>query len=186
MSVVSCRQPIQSFDCVGGVIKTSSDNVTQLLLATSPEQVFAVTVSKRVMPPALRFLLGHRLLAISAGMFVAETNGMQYLQRIETGRCAPCVLAVFVGLLVPTPAAAHGGNADPNAIHACVQNVTKIARIVGVTGRCLTAPASLAETAVHWAIVGPIGPAGTPGTPGTNGTNGLMDHRAQRVVLGTE
>ncbi len=124
------------------------------------------------MSPALRFQLGPRLLAIPTGMFVADTNRMQYLQRIETLRCALCVLAVLVGLLVPTPSAAHGGNTDPNAIHACVQKVTKIARIVGVTGRCLTAPTHLAETAVHWAIVGPIGPAGTPGTPGTNGTNG--------------
>lgn len=130
-----------------------------------------MTVSKRLMSRALRFQLGPRLLAIPTGTVVAKTSRMQYLQRIETLRFALCVLAVLVGLLVPTPAAAHG-DTDPNAIHACVQKATKIVRVVGVTGRCLTAPTNLAETAVHWAIVGPIGPAGTPGTPATNGTNG--------------
>jgi hypothetical protein len=66
------------------------------------------------------------------------------------------VAAVFALLAVPAIAAAHGGNDDPNAIHACINNASKSVRIVGVTGSCSTA-----ETPAHWGI------------HGTNGTNGI-------------
>ena len=49
-----------------------------------------------------------------------------------------------------TAAFAHGGNNNPNDIHACVGNVSKIVRIVGLSGQCLTSPTLAAETAIHW------------------------------------
>jgi uncharacterized protein DUF1566 len=52
---------------------------------------------------------------------------------------------------IPTVASAHAGNSDPNMIHACIGNVSKIVRIVGVTGSCISAPIFVAETPTHWA-----------------------------------
>ena len=55
-------------------------------------------------------------------------------------------VAMMVGLLaLPIAASAHGGNSDPNAVHACVGNGSSIVRIVGLTGSCRPS-----ETAVHW------------------------------------
>ena len=88
------------------------------------------------------------------------------------------VATVLAFLAIPTIASAHAGNNDPNMVHACIGNVSKIVRIVGVSGSCLTAPPLLAETPAHWPQVqgtgsqGPKGDQGDPGTPGTNGTNG--------------
>ena len=68
------------------------------------------------------------------------------------------------------PALAHGGNNDPNMVHACVGKGSQIARIVGVTGSCLPS-----ETPAHWPEVagtGPQGPKGDKGDPGVDGTNG--------------
>ena len=80
------------------------------------------------------------------------------------------LLAVFPGL-----ALAHGDNNDPNQVHACIGKLTKVVRIVGVTGSCNTSPPVLAETPVHWAIRGPEGPpgvAGPRGNPGPAGSEG--------------
>ena len=85
-------------------------------------------------------------------------------------RVAPVAAAIV--LTLPAIAGAHAGNSDPNAIHACIGTLTKVARIVGVTGVCLSAPAQLAETPAHWAIAGPPGPAGPPGLPGPPGDPG--------------
>jgi len=76
------------------------------------------------------------------------------------------LVAVCALLAIPAIASMHAGNNDPNVIHACVGNASKLVRIVGAAGSCITSPASLAETAVHWDIQGP------PGTNGVNGTNG--------------
>jgi hypothetical protein len=32
----------------------------------------------------------------------------------------------------------HAGNNDPNVIHACVGNASKLVRIVGAAGSCIT------------------------------------------------
>lgn len=79
-----------------------------------------------------------------------------------------------VALLAAAPgiAGAHAGNNDPNVVHACVGNLTKIVRIVGVAGTCLTQPAAAAETAVHWAIAGPKGDQGPAGPQGVQGPQG--------------
>jgi hypothetical protein len=76
------------------------------------------------------------------------------------------IAAALVFSAVPTLASAHAGNDSPNVVHACIGNVSKTVRIVGVSGSCVSAPAQLAETPAHWDIQGP------PGTNGTNGTNG--------------
>jgi hypothetical protein len=76
-------------------------------------------------------------------------------------------------LAIPAVASAHAGNNDPNVVHACVGNVSKIVRIVGVGGSCVSRPALLAETAVHWQVEGPQGAPGTNGTNGVNGVNGI-------------
>jgi hypothetical protein len=60
-------------------------------------------------------------------------------------------------LAIPTIASAHGGNNDPNVVHACIGNVSKVVRIVGVTGSCIVSPALAAETPAHWGIQGPQG-----------------------------
>ena len=49
------------------------------------------------------------------------------------------VAAVFALLAIPTLASAHAGNNDPNVVHACIGNVSKIVRIVGVSGSCIKA-----------------------------------------------
>ncbi len=65
-------------------------------------------------------------------------------------------------------AQAHGGNTDPNAIHACRRNNNGDVRIVGVGGSCL-----VNETAEHWSIVGPQGPQGPQGLMGPQGSQGV-------------
>jgi hypothetical protein len=97
------------------------------------------------------------------------------------------VAAALAFLAIPTIASAHGGNNDPNTVHVCIGNVSKVVRSVGVGGACISAPPLLAETADHWqkqGIAGPQGdkgdqgiqgipgPQGQPGTNGTNGTDG--------------
>ncbi|MGH7266941.1 MAG: hypothetical protein ACREMB_19135 [Candidatus Rokuibacteriota bacterium] len=47
-----------------------------------------------------------------------------------TRHLAPVAAAIV--LILPSIAGAHAGNTDPNAIHACVGILTKVARIVGV------------------------------------------------------
>ena len=77
------------------------------------------------------------------------------------------IAITLLALALPAIAYAHAGNNDPNMIHACIGNVTKIVRVVGVNGSCLAAPPLVGETAAHWAI------QGAPGAPGMNGTNGV-------------
>jgi Protein of unknown function (DUF1566) len=84
-------------------------------------------------------------------------------------------LTLIAGLVLvsaPTVAYAHGGNDDPNVVHACVGNVSKVARIVGVSGSCIASPPLVAETPAHWDIQGPAGAPGVNGINGINGTNG--------------
>jgi hypothetical protein len=69
----------------------------------------------------------------------------------------------------------HAGNDDPNVIHACINNGSKIVRIVGVSEACLPG-----ETPAHWGIQGPQGLPGINGTNGTNGTNGADGKDATR------
>src|SRR5678816_370731 len=77
---------------------------------------------------------------------------------------AALVSCALVGVwAITTVVGAHDGNNDPNAVHACVNNNSKVVRIVGVSGSC-----TASETSMHWAIQGP---AGTNGTNGTNGTS---------------
>ena len=82
------------------------------------------------------------------------------------------IAAGVVFAALPSLASAHAGNPDPAVVHACVGNVSKVVRIVGVGGVCITSPVLLAETPAHWAVIGPQGPAGAAGTPGQNGLNG--------------
>jgi hypothetical protein len=74
-------------------------------------------------------------------------------------------------LAIPVVASAHGGNDDPSVVHACIGNFSKIVRIVGVSGSCISAPAPVAETPAHWGIQGPRGGAGANGTNGIDGTS---------------
>ena len=86
---------------------------------------------------------------------------------------------------VPTIARAHGGNSDPNVVHACIGNVTKIVRIVGATGSCLSSPPAAAEAPAHWDIHGPQGAPGINGTNGTNGNNGTNGTNGTNGFNGT-
>lgn len=80
--------------------------------------------------------------------------------------------AIMLIATVPTIASAHAGNNDANAVHACVGVVTKVSRIVGVGGTCLSGPPALAETPAHWQIAGLIGPQGPAGATGAAGPQG--------------
>ena len=64
------------------------------------------------------------------------------------------IVAAFALLAIPTLASAHGGNNDPNVVHACIGNVSKIVRIVGVSGSCVAAPPLVAETWCQTLAVG--------------------------------
>ena len=85
------------------------------------------------------------------------------------------VITIVVTALCAIPAAAraHGGNNDPNVVHACIGNISKVVRIVGVADACLASPLVVAETPAHWNIQGPQGPPGINGIDGINGTNGI-------------
>jgi hypothetical protein len=89
-----------------------------------------------------------------------------------TGRLT--LLAIVILSALPSSAYAHAGNGDPNVIHACVGNLTKVVRIVGINGACLIAPAPIAETPVHWHIAGPPGEPGKQGPDGPVGPVGPM------------
>src|SRR5688572_11414925 len=82
--------------------------------------------------------------------------------------------AAFAVCAIPTTATAHGGNNDPNVVHACVGNVSKVVRIVGVTGSCLTSPVVAAETPAHWSVQGPEGAQGAQGAAGPTGSQGIQ------------
>jgi Protein of unknown function (DUF1566)/Collagen triple helix repeat (20 copies) len=82
------------------------------------------------------------------------------------------VSAALLFMAIPAIVGAHEGNDDPNVIHACVNNSSKIARIVGVTGSCLGPQSGWPETAVHWDITGPSGPQGPRGAIGLTGATG--------------
>lgn len=85
---------------------------------------------------------------------------------VERVICAAVVATGFL-LVRAMPAAAHGGNADPNAIHACIHAVNGNVRIVGPDGSCREQ-----EEAAHWAIAGPQGVPGGPGLQGVPGGAG--------------
>ena len=82
-------------------------------------------------------------------------------------RCLTLASALVL-LALPTMARAHAGSNDPNMVHACVGNVSKVVRVVAVNGSCLSSPPLVAETPVHWAIRGPQGANGTNGLDGTS------------------
>jgi hypothetical protein len=66
---------------------------------------------------------------------------------------------------------AHGGNNDPNAIHACVNRFGEV-RILGFQGLSIAGPCPLLGgpwAAVHWGIVGPSGPSGATGAQRSDG-----------------
>ena len=107
--------------------------------------------------------------------------------RLSTVSVALAILAI------PAIVSAHGGNNDPNMVHACIGNVSKVARIVGVNGSCIPAPPLLAETPAHWAMQGPQGTPGAngdkgdPGVPGESGAagqNGAQGERGERGLAG--
>lgn len=95
-------------------------------------------------------------------------------------KCSILLITAVVSISLPSLAAAHGGNNDPNVVHACIGNVTKIVRIVGVTGSC-----RVPETPAHWDIQGPPGAPGTNGINGTNGTNGINGTNGTNGIDGT-
>jgi len=95
-------------------------------------------------------------------------------------------------MAIPAIVSAHGGNDDPNVIHACINNLTKIARVVGVNGSCLDSQNSWDETPAHWDITGPAGlqgpqgPMGGPGAPGLQGPIGPQGVKGDAGVTGPQ
>jgi hypothetical protein len=79
-----------------------------------------------------------------------------------------------VTAVVGQSAFAHGGNNDPNAIHACVDRFGEV-RILGFQGLSIDGPCPTLGgpwSSVHWGIVGPSGPSGASGPSGPKGTTG--------------
>lgn len=62
---------------------------------------------------------------------------------------------------------AHGGNQNPNSVHACAHKENGQLRIVGPGGACHPS-----EDPVHWSIAGPQGPQGIQGPAGADGVAG--------------
>ena len=90
-------------------------------------------------------------------------------------------LAKLLSVAMPVAAAlfasgafAHGGNNDPNAIHACVNRFGEV-RILGFQGLSIDGPCPLLGgpwTAVHWGATGATGATGPSGPMGTTGATG--------------
>ena len=76
-------------------------------------------------------------------------------------RWSPALLAAVATAVVVAPAAlAHGGNSDPNSIHACVNRVGEV-RILGFTGYPGGIDGVCPSLGGPWAIVHwPAGPSG--------------------------
>jgi len=108
--------------------------------------------------------------------------------RLLAGRTiVPVVALALLGIvLAPASVGAHAGNTDPNVIHACVNNLTKIIRDVGVSGTCLTSPSVAAEIAEHWARVGPAGAQGAVGPQGPQGPAGPAGAQGDTGVQGPQ
>jgi hypothetical protein len=93
--------------------------------------------------------------------------------RFVLGTVSGAVLAAAVMAVFSSEVAAHSGNSDANAVHACMSTKgpdTGTVRIVGVTGVC-----AKDESPVHWSIAGPPGtpgPAGAAGPQGPAGSQG--------------
>ena len=102
------------------------------------------------------------------------------------------VTTALVFLAIPAIASAHGGNNDPNMVHACIGNVSKVVRVVGVSGSCLSAPPVVGETAAHWPRVegigpqGPQGPAGPQGAAGSAGATGAAGPQGPAGAIGAQ
>ena len=78
-----------------------------------------------------------------------------------------------VVLALPATAGAHAGNNDPNALHLCIGNLSRVVRSVGVEGSCISGPRAVAETPDHWSRQGLPGPKGDAGDKGEAGEPGL-------------
>lgn len=116
-----------------------------------------------------RFACAQDALGILAG-------GGTEMRRDRWSRLVGVVGASLLGLALlggmVTRAGAHGGNSDPDAIHACVANRDGAVRIVGPTGSC----DAKKEIAAHWGVAGPAGLPGEKGDPGDPGVLGSFDN----------
>ena len=86
-----------------------------------------------------------------------------------------------ITLMLPATAAAHGGNIDPNVIHACVQQSSNQVRIVGVNGSCTNS-----EIPAHWGIIGPKGAQGEKGDQGIQGIQGIQGVKGDKGDQGIQ
>jgi hypothetical protein len=83
-------------------------------------------------------------------------------------------VALVAAAVFASGAFAHGGNNDPNAIHACVNRFGEV-RILGYMGYSIDGPCPTLGgpwTNVHWGIVGPSGASGPSGPQGPSGASG--------------
>lgn len=106
------------------------------------------------------------------------------LMRAHVMRRVFTLMAGIVLVAIPRIASAHGGNNDPNVVHACIGNISKIVRIVGVSGSCLSSPPVAAETPADWDIQGPQGAPGVNGTNGTRAAAPCFDNTKRYVDCG--
>ena len=88
--------------------------------------------------------------------------------------------SMVIGSLAATAAVfaagafAHGGNNDPDAIHACVNRFGEV-RILGYMGYPTEGPCPTLGgpwAIVHWDTFGPSGPSGSKGATGATGPSG--------------
>src|SRR5262249_1935005 len=89
---------------------------------------------------------------------MASTEGEPMPRRGDSFQSKAGFLGAVLLVSLLWLAAGHAGNASPDVIHACVNNITKVVRIVGVDGACFSRPQPFVETAIHWATTGSEGP----------------------------
>ena len=89
-------------------------------------------------------------------------------------------VAFAINVAAGTAAFAHKG--DTNLVHACINHITKLARIVGPNDKC-----GKIEMRRHWSIQGrqgPQGPQGIQGPPGPAASGGLIVKDSLGQVVG--
>lgn len=106
--------------------------------------------------------------------------------RRTVARSVFVAIAAVAVSAIPTTATAHGGNNDPNVVHACIGKVSKVVRIVGLNDSCIASPPIAAETPAHWSVQGPEGPQGPQGLQGPQGAQGLQGPQGAQGLQGSQ
>ncbi len=101
--------------------------------------------------------------------------------QIPTKQKRLALVAAAAAIAIATSVAAWGHGGDPALVHGCVQQSSRIVKIVGADEAC---PPSY--EALDWSITGPPGPAGPAGPAGPQGPEGPQGPAGPSGVSGYE